>query len=79
MRKLLIVGAAVAAMCGCSQRSTLTDGKFVVGVETFLCYMAFILFHVVPLSYNFSSMNSLTSFIAAAASGPSALHFSSVP
>lgn len=33
MRKLLIVGAAVAAMCGCSQRSTLSDGRFVVGFD----------------------------------------------
>ena len=33
MKKLLIVGAAVAAMCGCSQRSTLSDGRFVVGFD----------------------------------------------
>ena len=33
MRKLLVLGAAVAAMCGCSQRSTLSDGKFVVGFD----------------------------------------------
>ena len=33
MKKLMIVCAAVAAMCGCSQRSTLTDGKFVVGFD----------------------------------------------
>ena len=33
MKKLLLVCAAVAAMCGCSQRSTLTDGRFVVGFD----------------------------------------------
>ena len=33
MKKLLFVLAAVAAICGCSQRSTLTDGRFVVGFD----------------------------------------------
>ena len=29
----MLVCAAVAALCGCSQRSTLTDGRFVVGFD----------------------------------------------
>jgi len=33
MKKLMIVAAAVAALTGCSQRSTLTDGKFIVGFD----------------------------------------------
>ena len=33
MKKLLFVAAAVAAICGCSQRSTLSDGRFVVGFD----------------------------------------------
>ena len=33
MKKLLFVLAAVAAICGCTQRSTLTDGRFVVGFD----------------------------------------------
>ena len=33
MKKLMFVCAAVAALCGCSQRSTLTDGRFVVGFD----------------------------------------------
>jgi len=33
MKKLMMVCAAVAALCGCSQRSTLTDGKFIVGFD----------------------------------------------
>ena len=33
MKKLMFVCAAVAALCGCSQRSTLTDGKFIVGFD----------------------------------------------
>ena len=33
MKKLMLVCAAVAALCGCSQRSTLTDGRFVVGFD----------------------------------------------
>ena len=33
MKKLAFVLAAAAAVCGCSQRSTLTDGRFVVGFD----------------------------------------------
>ena len=33
MKKLMFVCAAVAALCGCSQRSTLTDGQFIVGFD----------------------------------------------
>ncbi len=33
MKKLMLVAAAVAALCGCSQRSTLTDGQFIVGFD----------------------------------------------
>ena len=33
MKRLLMVFAATAALCGCSQRSTLTDGKFIVGFD----------------------------------------------
>lgn len=33
MKKLMLVLAAVLAFAGCSQRSTLTDGRFVVGFD----------------------------------------------
>ena len=33
MKKLMLVCAAVAALCGCSQRSTLPDGRLVVGFD----------------------------------------------
>ena len=33
MKKLLSAVALVAAFCGCSQRSTLTDGQFIVGFD----------------------------------------------
>ena len=33
MKKLLFALAAAAAVCGCSQRSTLSDGRFVVGFD----------------------------------------------
>ena len=33
MKKLLFALLAVVAVCGCSQRSTLTDGRFVVGFD----------------------------------------------
>ena len=33
MKKMLSLVALVAAVCGCSQRSTLTDGRFVVGFD----------------------------------------------
>ena len=33
MKRLLMVFAATAALCGCSQRSTLTDGKFIVAFD----------------------------------------------
>ena len=33
MKKLLFAVAMVSAICGCSQRSTLTDGRFVVGFD----------------------------------------------
>ena len=33
MKKLFMLAALVAAICGCSQRSTLTDGRFVVGFD----------------------------------------------
>ena len=33
MKKLLFAFAAVVALCGCSRRSTLTDGKFIVGFD----------------------------------------------
>ena len=33
MRKSLALFAFAAALCGCSQRSTLTDGRFVVGFD----------------------------------------------
>ena len=33
MKKLMFIAAAIAALAGCSQRSTLTDGRFVVGFD----------------------------------------------
>ena len=33
MRNILIAAAALAVLAGCSQRSTLTDGRFVVGFD----------------------------------------------
>ena len=33
MKKFLALAAFTAALCGCSQRSTLTDGRFVVGFD----------------------------------------------
>ena len=33
MKKLVSLAALVAAFCGCSQRSTLSDGRFVVGFD----------------------------------------------
>ena len=33
MKKLMFIVAAIAALAGCSQRSTLTDGRFVVGFD----------------------------------------------
>ena len=33
MKKLMLAFAAAAALVGCSQRSTLTDGKFIVGFD----------------------------------------------
>jgi len=33
MNKIMIALAAAAAFCGCSQRSTLSDGRFLVGFE----------------------------------------------
>ena len=33
MRNILIAAAALAVLAGCSQRSTFTDGRFVVGFD----------------------------------------------
>ena len=33
MKKLMMLASLVAVMCGCSQRSTLSDGRFVVGFD----------------------------------------------
>ena len=33
MKKLMFIAAALAALVGCNQRSTLTDGKFIVGFD----------------------------------------------
>ena len=39
MRNILIAAAALAVLAGCSQRSTFTDGRFVVGFDAdFLPY-----------------------------------------